>query len=183
MTDLVHPCQVLADVFTLQELGRFSSSTKIVFVGNGNNIVNSWLEFAQKFPLHFVFSCPAGYEPHQQILDQAESAHVSNIESIPDPAEAVVNADVIYTDVWPVGSDERTKGRTQKIFKSYQVNAALLKRANPDCLVMHRLPANRGEEITRDILDGSRSIVLSQAENRLHIQKAIIGFILDPSRA
>lgn len=183
MTDLVHPCQVLADVFTLQELGRFASSTKVVFVGNGNNIVNSWLEFAEKFPLHFVFSCPTGYEPHQQILDQAESARVSRIEYIPDPAEAVRNADVIYTDVWPGAPGEGNKGRNQKIFKPYQVNASLLKRANPDCLVMHRLPANRGEEITRDVLDGNRSIVLSQAENRLHIQKGIIGFILDPHRA
>jgi ornithine carbamoyltransferase len=183
MTDLVHPCQVLADVFTLQELGRLSSSTRIVFVGNGNNIVNSWLEFAEKFPLHFVFSCPSGYEPHQQILDQAENAHVSRVEYIPDPAEAVRNADVLYTDVWPETSGEGNKGRNTKIFKPYQVNAALLKHANPECLVMHRLPANRGEEITRDVLDGNQSVVLSQAENRLHIQKGIIGFILDPGRA
>jgi ornithine carbamoyltransferase len=182
MTDLVHPCQVLADVLTLQELGKFSPSSKIVFVGNGNNIVNSWLEFAEKFPLHFVFSCPAGYEPHQQILDQAETAHVSRVEYVPDPAEAVRGADVIYTDVWPGASEESNKGRIQKTFKPYQVNAALVKRAKSDCVVMHRLPANRGEEITRDVLDGSQSIVLPQAENRLHIQKGIIGFILDSNR-
>lgn len=178
MTDLVHPCQILADVLTLQELGRFSSSTKIVFVGNGNNIVNSWLEIAEKLPIHFVFSCPPGFEPHPQILDQAEAAKVSRIESILDPAEAVRGADVIYTDVWPTTLDDARRGKREKIFKPFQLNASLLKRAKPDCIVMHRLPANRGEEITRDVLDGKQSVVLPQAENRLHIQKGIIGYLV-----
>jgi ornithine carbamoyltransferase len=178
MTDLLHPCQILADVFTLQELGRFSPSTKIVYAGNGNNIANSWLEFAEKFPIHLVLSCPAGYEPHPQILDQAQAAKVSMIELTQDPGEAVKNADVLYTDEWPPRQSGVDQAKKQKAFRPYQVNAALLKSAKPDCVVMHRLPANRGEEITSEVLDGKHSIVLQQAENRLHVQKGIIGFLL-----
>lgn len=176
MTDLVHPCQVLADVFTLQELNRFSPSTKIVFVGSGNNVVNSWLELAEKFPMHFVLSCPPGYEPHPQILEQAEASGVSTIEIVTDPVQAVKDASVIYTDVWPAMDDQSLR---LKVFKPYQLNARLLKRARPDCVVMHRLPANRGEEITRDVLDGRQSIVLQQAQNRLHAQKGMVGYILE----
>lgn len=175
MTDLVHPCQILADYFTLQERGKVSPTTKIVFVGDGNNVVNSWLELAEKIPMHFVVSSPTGYEPHPSVLEQAKAAKVSNIELIPDPVAAVKDADVVYTDVWPATRDV---GRRQLIFKQHQVNPALLKHAKPDCLVMHRLPANRGEEITREVLDGKQSIVLDQAENRLHMQKGIIAYLL-----
>ncbi len=175
MTDLVHPCQVLADFFTLQEIGKSSPSTKIVFVGDGNNIVNSWLELAEKLPIHLVISSPTGYEPHPGVLEQAQTSKTSRIEFIQDPAVAVKGADVIYTDVWPTASDS---GRRQIIFKQHQVNAALLKIAKPDATIMHRLPANRGEEITRDVLDGKQSIILQQAENRLHIQKGIIAYLL-----
>ncbi len=175
MTDLVHPCQVLADYFTLQEKGKSSPSTRIVYVGDGNNMVNSWLELAEKIPINLVVSSPTGYEPHPSVLEQAESSHVSKIEFIPDPIAAAHNADVIYTDVWP---STRDTGRRQIIFKQYQVNASLLKHAKPDCLVMHRLPANRGEEITRDVLDGKQSVVLEQAENRLHIQKGVVAYLL-----
>jgi ornithine carbamoyltransferase len=178
MTDLVHPCQILADVFTLKEIGAFSPTTKVVFVGNGNNIVNSWLEFAEKVPMHLVLSCPSGYEPHPQILEQARSAKRSKIELMQNPMDAVKNADVVYTDVWPVPASEKEKGKVRKLFRSYQVNSTLLQHAKPSCVVMHRLPANRGEEITRDVLDGKQSIVLQQAENRLHVQKGIIGFLV-----
>lgn len=175
MTDLVHPCQILADFFTLQEIGKSSPSTKIVFVGDGNNIVNSLLELAEKIPMHLVISSPTGYEPHPSVLEQASASKVSRIEMIQDPNVAAKDADVIYTDVWPTARDS---GRRQIIFKQHQVNAQLLKNAKPDCIVMHRLPANRGEEITRDVLDGKQSIVLEQAENRLHIQKGIIAYLL-----
>ena len=179
LTDLVHPCQILADVFTLMELKKFTPETKVVFLGHGNNIANSWLELAERFPMQLVLSCPPGYEPHPQILDQAESAGRSKITLVQDPLAAVEGAEVIYTDVWPaVEGDEAVR---QKVFKPYQVNATILKRARPECLVMHRLPANRGEEITRDVLDGKQSIVLHQAENRLHVQKGIIGYLLQRS--
>jgi len=178
MTDLVHPCQILADAFTLQEMGLFSQSTRIVFLGEGNNIVNSWLEFAEKFPIHFVISCPSGYEPHPQILEQARTSKVSKIELIQDPVEAVKGADVVYTDVWPMNPAGGDPGMRQLVFRQYQVNSALLKHAKPGALVMHRLPANRGEEVSRDVLDGKQSIVMQQAENRLHIQKGIIACLL-----
>ena len=179
MTDLLHPCQILADVLTLLELNRFTASRKIVFVGNGNNIVNSWLEFAEKYPMRFVFCCPPGYEPHPQILEQAQASGLSRIESIPDPVQAVSDADVVYTDVWPGLGDEGTTATREKVFRPYQVNSTLLKHATADCVVMHRLPANRGEEITRDVLDGRQSVVLRQAENRLHVQKGIIGWLAE----
>lgn len=174
MTDLLHPCQILTDAFTLQELNLLSPSTRIVYIGQGNNIANSWLELAEKFPLHLVLSCPAGYEPHPLILDQARSAGVSRIDMAPDPVAAVREADAVYTDRWPSHREGMEEGRRQNVFRPYQVNAALLKHAKPDCLVMHRLPANRGEEIASEVLDGPRSVVMVQAENRLHVQKAIM---------
>jgi ornithine carbamoyltransferase len=175
MTDLVHPCQVLADYFTLQELGKNTSDSKIVFVGDGNNVVNSLLELAEKLPIHLVISSPTGYEPHPSLLAQAEGARVSTIELVPDPVAAVKDADVVYTDVWPSARDA---GRRQIVFKQHQVNPVLLKHAKPTCIVMHRLPANRGEEITSDVLDGKQSVALMQAENRLHIQKGVIAYLL-----
>lgn len=179
MTDLLHPCQILSDVFTLKELGLFSPTTKVVFLGNGNNIANSWLEFAEKVPMHLVLSCPDGYEPHPQILEQARGARRSTIELVQNPFEAVNDAGVIYTDVWPSPLNPKDKGKMRRAFRPYQVNAALLQKAKPDCVVMHRLPANRGEEITSEVLDGKHSVALQQAENRLHVQKGIIGHLLN----
>jgi len=180
MTDLLHPCQVLADVFTLQELGKFTPETTIAYIGNGNNISNSWLEAAEKFSFHLVISSPSGFEPHLQILEQARASGMSRIDLIENPLEAVAGADVVYTDKWPGSNDAAESARLQKTFKPYQVNSQLLKNANPDVVVMHRLPANRGEEISRDVIDGKHSVVLQQAENRLHLQKGIIGFLLGP---
>jgi ornithine carbamoyltransferase len=178
MTDLVHPCQILADVFTLQELGLFVPDTKIVFLGDGNNIANTWLELSEKLPLRLTLSCPAGYEPHPQILEQAQRAGVSAIEVVPDPVEAVKGAHIVYTDVWPQKEGGGDDTRREKIFRPYQVNRQLLRSAARDCLVMHRLPARRGEEITSDVLDGKQAIALRQAENRLHVQKGIMEFLL-----
>jgi ornithine carbamoyltransferase len=177
MTDLVHPCQILADYFTLQELHKAKPDARIAFVGSGNNIVNSWLELAEKLKLHFVFSCPPGYEPHSQILEQAMAGGA--VESVQDPIEAVRDADVVYTDVWPISRGGSDEGGQLAQFKPYQVNDALLKAARRDAVVMHRLPANRGEEITREVLDGKQSVVLQQAENRLHVQKAIMTFLME----
>jgi ornithine carbamoyltransferase len=176
MTDLLHPCQILADVFTLQEAGRFGPALKLVYVGDGNNIANSWLEFAEKFSFRLVLCCPPGYEPHPQILEQAKANAIGSVELTHDPQAAVKDADAIYTDVWP--QTEAGGSRLAQIFKPFQVNRRLLRDAKRDCLVMHRLPANRGEEITTDILDGKHSIALAQAENRLHVQKGIMAFLL-----
>jgi ornithine carbamoyltransferase len=176
LTDLVHPCQILADAYTLKEHARFEKSTRLVLIGDGNNIVNSWLEFAAKFPLHIVCACPAGHEPHPRILEDAQSVGISTIDIMDDPVKAAQDADVIYTDVWPHGGGE-AKGKIAKVFRNYQVDARLLRSAKPDCLVMHRLPANRGEEITSEVLDGPQSLALEQARNRLDVQKAIMMFL------
>jgi ornithine carbamoyltransferase len=178
MTDLLHPCQILADAFTLQGLGRLNSRTKIVFTGDGNNIANSLLELAEKLPLQLVISCPQGYEPHPGILDQAIGANVSSIKVIHDPKEAVHDADVVYTDKWSQAEDPGERQRRLSIFRPYQVNKSLLRRARSGCVVMHRLPANRGEEITGDVLDGKQCIALEQARNRLEVQKAVMTKLL-----
>jgi ornithine carbamoyltransferase len=178
LTDLVHPCQILADAMTLMELGKFSPSTKIVYLGHGNNVANSWLELAEKVPLNLTFSCPAGYEPHPQILQQAESAGLSTIRLEADPGTAVREADVVYTDTWPGSGKGSPSEAAPNVFSPYQVNRKLLTAARKECLVMHRLPANRGEEITGEILDGKRSLVLKQAANRRHVQKAVMSYLL-----
>jgi ornithine carbamoyltransferase len=182
LTDLVHPCQILADALTLQEAGKFTPSTRIVYVGNGNNITNSWLELAEKIPLSLTFACPPGYEPHPQLLQQATQAGISKILLSNNPADAVKEADVIYTDVWPSSGLSDAGERRSNAFTPYQVNRRMLKLASRDCLVMHRLPANRGEEITGEVLDGKQSVVLAQASNRVHVQKAVMTYLLAPGR-
>jgi len=176
MTDLVHPCQILADAMTLQEAGRFGPSVRIAYVGDGNNMANSWLELAEKLPLTITFACPPGYDPHPQLLAQAQEAGMSTISIAPDPQSAVAGADVVYTDVWP--AVEGPPGNRATTFRPYQVGKDLLKLAHPDCVVMHRLPARRGEEITSEILDGKRSLALEEAGNRLHVHKAILATLV-----
>lgn len=142
-------------------------------------MANSWLEWAAKFPFHLVCSCPAGFEPHDRLLEEAQASGVSTIEIIDDPVAAVQDADVVYTDVWPAAGAGVEEGRRLALFKPYQLNAALIRHARPDCFVMHRLPANRGEEITSEVLDGPHSLALEQARNRLHVQKGILATILE----
>jgi ornithine carbamoyltransferase len=174
LTDLSHPCQVLADLYTLHEMGKLSPGMKIAFVGDGNNVVNSWLEMATLYPMQFVLAAPDGYWPDAEILRRAIASGVSTIEITDDPAKGAYGADVIYTDVWTsMGQEEEAETR-RKAFAPYQINASLLSLAGPDCAVMHCLPAHRGEEITDDVIDGSQSVVLAQAKNRLHVQKAVM---------
>ncbi len=178
LTDFLHPCQIMADAFTLIEHGRFSPQARIVFVGDGNNVANSWLELAAKVPFHFVLACPEGYGPDQNLVDAARTAGAGTVEILHDPVAAAAGADVLYTDVWVSMGQEGEKLKREKAFKGFQVNERLLKAARPDCLVMHCLPAHRGEEITAEALEGKQSIVLDQAENRLHVQKAIMALLL-----
>ncbi len=177
LTDLLHPCQVIADAYTLIEREMFSDSTKVVFVGDGNNMANSWLELAEKLPLHFVLACPMGYEPDKTILARAIKAGKSRIEAVRDPREAAEGADVLYTDVWVSMGQEAERAQRLEAFTGYQINAGLLSLAHPGCVVMHCLPAHRGEEITADVLEGPHSIVLPQAQNRLHVQKGILAYL------
>lgn len=182
LTDMLHPCQVMADVYTLMERDRFSEHVKIVFVGDGNNMVNSWLELAEKFPFNFVIACPEGYDPDRNIMQRAINAGVSHIEIIRDPLVAAIGADVLYTDVWVSMGQEAERTRRLEAFKGYQINEKLLARAHQDCLVMHCLPAHRGEEITADALEGPQSVVMQQAQNRLHVQKGILAFLCGATR-
>lgn len=174
LTDLLHPCQIMADLFTIKEhLGRITDF-KIVFIGDGNNVVHSWLNMAGNVPFHFVLSCPHGYEPDQVVLESALAANTGEIEIVHDPFDAVKNADVIYTDVWTSMGQEEEKAKREQDFQNYQVNENLLSMAKPECKFMHCLPAHRGTEVTDAVVDSPNSIVFDEAENRMHVQKAIL---------
>lgn len=179
LTDLSHPCQVLADAFTLFEKKLWHDGIKVVFVGDGNNVANSWIELASVLPMHFVLACPSGYEPNKEILSKAKAAGLSKVEVINDPVEAVTGADVIYGDVWTSMGQEAEKEARLKAFAKYQINQELLGKAKPSAVVMHCMPAHRGEEITDDVIDGPQSVILDEAENRLHIQKALLVKLLN----
>lgn len=174
LTDLSHPCQILADLYTIRQHGRLREGIKVAFVGDGNNVVHSWLEAASIYPIHFVLAAPKGYWPDPGVLDWARTAGISRIEVVERPADAVLDADVVYTDVWTSMGQEAETEKRRKAFSGYQVNEDLMKLARKDCLVMHCLPAHRGEEITADVIDGPRSVIFDQAENRLHAQKAVL---------
>lgn len=174
LTDYNHPCQIMADIFTVLEHRGNLDNLKVTFVGDGNNVVNSWLELAMRMPMHFVLACPPGYEPNQELLSKAQQTDLSRVEISHDPYEAVKNADVIYTDVWASMGQETEQERRKRDFSGFQVDMNLVRAAKPNVLVMHCLPAHRGEEITDDVMESQNSIVFDEAENRMHIQKAII---------
>ena len=179
LTDLTHPCQVMADILTVLEHRGHLDDLKVAFIGDGNNVANSWINLAARIPMHFVLSSPSGYDPDAAILENARQAGLSTIDIIRDPVEAVKNADVIYTDVWTSMGQEDEKEIRLKAFMPYQVNQQLVANAKDDVYVMHCLPAHRGEEITDEVLDGPHSIVFDEAENRMHAQKAIIMKLLE----
>jgi ornithine carbamoyltransferase len=174
LTDLSHPCQVLADCLTLRERKGAIEPLTVAFVGDGNNVVNSWLEASGKLGFGFRLACPLGYEPNAEILASAQRANPGRVEVVQDPAAAVSGADAVYTDVWTSMGQEAESQARRVAFAGYQINPALMRHARPDAVVMHCLPAHRGEEITADLLDGPQSVVLDQAENRLHVQKAVM---------
>jgi len=186
LTDREHPCQVLGDILTILEKKKIKApkeleKIKVVFVGDGNNMANSWIGAAAMLGFHFVLARPAGYGPDKAML--AESIIVAKktgavIEVVEDPREAVKNADVIYTDVWTSMGEEAEADKRREVFRPYQVNSRLLSGAKKGCLAMHCLPAIRGEEITDEIMDSPDSVIFDQAENRLHIQKAILARLL-----
>jgi ornithine carbamoyltransferase len=177
LTDLHHPCQVLSDLFTIREKKRRWKGVKIAYVGDGNNVANSLIEGAAIMGMAISVACPQGYEPDASIVEwsreRAEQTGAS-IEIIRDPFVAVKGADVLYTDVWTSMGQEKEQARRIKVLAAYQLNGRLLAAAHPDAVVMHCLPAHRGQEIAADVLDGPQSVVLDQAENRLHVQKAIL---------
>lgn len=178
LTDLSHPCQVLADLYTMRQHNRLKPGVKVAFVGDGNNVVHSWLEAAPLYPFDFVLAAPDKYHPDPTVLQRAQQAAQGTISVVHDPAEAVHNADVLYTDVWVSMGQESESEKRRKDFAGYQINGPLLAQAKKDCIVMHCLPAHRGEEITAEVIDGPHSVVFDEAENRLHVQKAILATLV-----
>ncbi|MCY4485915.1 MAG: ornithine carbamoyltransferase [Deltaproteobacteria bacterium] len=177
LSDLYHPCQVLADLLTLRESQGAIEGRHVVFVGDGNNVAHSWLLAAEKLPFRFTLACPEGFEPDREILESALAAG-ADAAVTHDPAAAVDGADAIYTDVWASMGQEAEAGDRRKAFGAFQVNGDLVARASDDVAVMHCLPAHRGQEITDEVIEGPHSVVFDQAENRLHAQKALMVWCL-----
>ena len=174
LTDHNHPCQILSDIFTIREhLGQLDN-LKIAYVGDGNNIVQSWLELAERLPMHFVCVCPEGYEPDAGVVKKARDAGRSEIEITSDPKAGVKGTDVIYTDVWAsMGKKHELQEKLER-FQPYQVNESLMAATGRDTLFMHCLPAERDREVTDEVMESKASIVFVQAENRMHVQNAIM---------
>jgi ornithine carbamoyltransferase len=174
LTDYNHPCQIMADAFTiLEHLGKIEN-LKISYIGDGNNVANSWLNFASRIPIHLVICTPLKYEPDVSTIKRARDAKVSKIEILTDPKEAAKDADVLYTDVWASMGQEAETEKRKKVFQPYQLNNTLVKLAKPEVKILHCLPAHRGDEITDEVIDSPHSLVFDEAENRLHVQKAIM---------
>ena len=181
LTDLSHPCQVMADLLTIKEHFGYLENLKLAYVGDGNNMANSLIAGCSIMGMDVSIGCPKGYEPQEEYLAKCkEIAKKSGakIQITSDQTEAVKNANIVYTDVWAsMGQEEETEAR-RKIFRPYQLNKELLSNASDDVIVLHCLPAHRGEEITEDVLEEHASIIFEQAENRLHAQKAIMASIM-----
>ncbi len=174
LTDYNHPCQIMADILTIWEHRGHLNDLKIVYVGDGNNIVHSWLRLAVKFPMEFVCACPEGYEPDGDTVRLAQESGISTVKITSDPYAAVRDADVVYTDVWAsMGQKEEAEERAL-VFRDFQVNEALMKATGKETLFMHCLPAERGREVTDGVMEAEYSIVFDQAENRMHAQNAIM---------
>ncbi|HEY6906887.1 MAG TPA: ornithine carbamoyltransferase [Ignavibacteriaceae bacterium] len=181
LTDLLHPCQVLADLFTIIEKRRVLGGLKLAYIGDGNNMAHSLLNGCSKVGMHISIASPSGYKPNKDIVANARANAKkmgSKVEILDDPAAAVKNADIVYTDVWAsMGQEQEAKERLKK-FAGFQVNTKLAKNAKDDYMLMHCLPAHRGEEVSAEVLDSDHSIVFDEAENRLHVQKAIMALVM-----
>ena len=173
LSDLEHPCQIMADLLTIVEKKDNLDNITLAYVGDGNNVCNSFIAASILLGFRLSIATPPGYEPNKEYISKAKSTKLTS-----DPREAVKDADVVYTDVWASMGQEDEAAKRKEIFRPFQVNARLMMHAKKDCLVMHCLPAHRGEEITDEVIDGPRSIVLDEAENRLHVQKGIMAWLI-----
>ncbi len=181
LTDLHHPCQIISDLLTILEKKGSISGLSMAYIGDGNNVAHSLIEGAAVMGLNLKVATPEGYGPDQKIVAAAvqrakETGTV--IEVINDPFEAVTDADVVYTDVWTSMGQEEEENSRRKIFRKYQINKELMKKARTDAIILHCLPAHRGEEITEDMMESRQSVVFDQAENRLHMQKALLEMLM-----
>jgi ornithine carbamoyltransferase len=182
LDDLEHPCQILSDLFTIREKKGQLEGLRLAYLGDGNNVCNSLLLGCAISSVNMTVACPDGYRPDENIFETAQGIAKENsvsLDILESPEEAVVGADVLYTDVWVSMGDEPERKSRLKTFAPYQLNEDILEKAEKDCVVMHCLPAHRGEEITDAVIDGEKSIVFDQAENRLHVQKAILVHLLE----
>jgi ornithine carbamoyltransferase len=181
LTDLLHPCQVLTDLFTVLEKKRTLKGLKMAYIGDGNNMAHSLLYGCSKVGLDLSIASPSGYTPKKEIVNnaQANAKYMgSKIEILDDPVRAVKDADIIYTDIWASMGQETEAQERKKKFQKYQVNPQLVKNAKDDYLFMHCLPAHRGDEVVDEIADSSNSVIFDEAENRLHVQKAIMALLM-----
>ena len=180
LTDLVHPCQILADVFTYEERCGSIKGRTVAWIGDGNNMAHSWINGALTFGYSLRLACPEGYLPDEKLLLAAEAVG-ADISICKTPKEAVDGADLVTTDVWASMGQECEQAEREKAFADFQVDERLMSFAKPEALFMHCLPAHRGEEVAAAVIDGPQSVVWQEAENRLHAQKALLEFLLDPS--
>jgi len=174
LTDREHPCQILADAQALRDHKGSFDGLKVAFVGDGNNVFASWAHFASCIPIHLTLVCPEGYEPDSEILAFAQREARGSVVVTHDVASGVAGADAVYTDVWASMGQEDEAAARAKIFAPYQVNAQLMSYAKDDAIFMHCLPAHRGSEVTDEVIDSPQSVVFDEAENRLHVQKAVM---------
>ncbi len=181
LTDRYHPCQILSDIMTVIEQKGAPENLKIVWLGDGNNMANSWIEAASVLDFPLTLACPEGYEPDADVLAAARARASQPITLLRDPVEAVRDADVINVDVWASMGQEDEQEQRVGIFRPYQLNSELLAHAARDAVVLHCLPAHRGEEITEEVLEGSQCVAFDQAENKMHIHKAILDSLLADS--
>ena len=177
LTDLSHPCQIMADILTFEESKGDINGKTIAWLGDGNNVSNSFIEAATKFKFEFKIACPKKYQPNKKIVSEAKKNNCKLLVT-EDPFEAVEGADCVMTDKWISMSDKGDKKKKKKILKKFQVNKKLMNSAKTDAIFMHCLPASRGEEVTNDVMDGKQSVVWLQAFNRIHAQKSIIEWCL-----
>jgi len=181
LSDFSHPCQGLADLFTVYEKKGRLDGLKLAYLGDGNNVAHSLIDGCSKVGMNIVLACPKGYEPDSKVVAQGKKEarkNGSEVRVTDDPKEAVKGADIIYTDVWASMGKEKEHAERVKILKPYQVNLKLVKRAKEDYIFMHCLPAHRGEEVTGEVADSKNSVIFDQAENRLHTQKALMALVM-----
>jgi ornithine carbamoyltransferase len=181
LTDLLHPCQVLTDLFTVLEKKRELKGLKLAYIGDGNNMAHSLLHGCSKVGMHIAIASPSGYKPNEQIVNNAlrnAKYFGSKVEILDDPVATVRDADIIYTDVWASMGQEKEAEERKKVFYKFQVNPELVKHAKDDYLFMHCLPAHRGDEVVDEVIDSANSVVFDEAENRLHVQKAIMALVM-----
>ena len=181
LTDIHHPCQIISDMLTILEKKERISGIRLAYIGDGNNVAHSLIEGAAVMGMHIRIASPKGYEPDNRITEIARQKAKETgaaIEIMEDPFEAVDNADVVYTDVWTSMGQEEEEGKRKSMFKKYRINRELMKKAKGDAIILHCLPAHRGEEITDEMMESPQSVVFDQAENRLHMQKALLEMLM-----